>query len=247
MKKCVRCKKQEGLMEFYKKDTYLSGLFHYCGECRTICSEKKKIRLKNKYRQERKETESERLQLLAIKKTIREEKKRLRAMQKIPKIKKPRTIEEKKRHSVSQGMLNRRRKKKSSLFKLLYNLRNRNYQAFQGLAKEKSTIQLLGVDIKTAKKHIESLFYHNPLNGEVMSWTNYGKGLGKWQIDHKNPLGSAMTKEELNALCHYSNLQPLWHEDHIKKTIVDTKNISFLKKSNKTNKLRNINDRISQS
>ena len=48
-----------------------------------------------------------------------------------------------------------------------------------------------------------------------MSWDNYG--LYGWHIDHKVPLSLAKTEEELLKLCHFSNLQPLWAKDNLKK------------------------------
>jgi hypothetical protein len=47
-----------------------------------------------------------------------------------------------------------------------------------------------------------------------MSWDN--KHL--WHIDHIIPLSSAKTEDELKQLCHYTNLQPLWAADNIKKS-----------------------------
>ena len=46
-----------------------------------------------------------------------------------------------------------------------------------------------------------------------MKWDNHGK----WHIDHIIPLSSAETEEEVYNLCHYTNLQPLWGEDNLKK------------------------------
>ena len=46
-----------------------------------------------------------------------------------------------------------------------------------------------------------------------MSWYNQGK----WHIDHIIPLSSANTEEGIYKLCHYTNLQPLWAEDNLKK------------------------------
>ncbi len=49
-----------------------------------------------------------------------------------------------------------------------------------------------------------------------MSWENYGKGKGKWNIDHEIPCRSFdLTKEEEQYKCfHWSNLQPLWEQDN---------------------------------
>ena len=46
-----------------------------------------------------------------------------------------------------------------------------------------------------------------------MNWDNRSE----WHIDHIVPLSSANTEEELIRLCHYTNLQPLWAEDNLKK------------------------------
>ena len=46
-----------------------------------------------------------------------------------------------------------------------------------------------------------------------MSWENQGK----WHIDHIIPLSSAANEEELYKLCHFTNLQPMWATDNIRK------------------------------
>lgn len=46
-----------------------------------------------------------------------------------------------------------------------------------------------------------------------MTWENQGE----WHIDHIKPLSKSETLEELYKRCHYTNLQPLWSSDNIKK------------------------------
>ena len=57
-------------------------------------------------------------------------------------------------------------------------------------------------------EYLENLFTEN------MNWSNYGE----WHIDHIMPLSPANTEEEIYNLCHYTNLQPLWGEDNLKKS-----------------------------
>lgn len=69
------------------------------------------------------------------------------------------------------------------------------------------TQSLVGCTWLELKDHLESRF----LIG--MSWQNFSE----WHIDHIIPLASAKSTDELAALCHYSNLQPLWPLDNLKK------------------------------
>ena len=69
------------------------------------------------------------------------------------------------------------------------------------------TFDFVGCEPKMLIKYIEEQFN----NG--LSWENYGE----WHIDHIIPLSSAQTEEELYKLCHFTNLQPMWALDNIKK------------------------------
>lgn len=101
------------------------------------------------------------------------------------------------------------RRKKDPLYKFKKNLRTRTSLAFTTnyWTKNSGNIDMLGTDYETAFKHIESQFT------EGMTWENHGE----WHIDHIIPLSSAKTKEEMEKLCHYTNLQPLWKEENLSK------------------------------
>ena len=61
--------------------------------------------------------------------------------------------------------------------------------------------------------HIESQWL------EGMSWDNWGVGKNNttWHIDHKIPVSQAQTEDEVYKLFHYTNLQPMWGSDNIRK------------------------------
>ena len=101
-------------------------------------------------------------------------------------------------------------------YKLLGNLRNRLNRVLKGNTKSSSTRKLIGCDIEFLKKHLESQFTKG------MAWDNHGNGWhGKreWHIDHIKPCASFdLSKPEEQCKCfHYTNLQPLWAEDNLKK------------------------------
>jgi hypothetical protein len=70
---------------------------------------------------------------------------------------------------------------------------------------------LLGCSIEFLKAHLESKFQPG------MSWDNWShKG---WHVDHIVPISAFDLTDEaqLKQACHYTNLQPLWAKDNLKK------------------------------
>lgn len=107
---------------------------------------------------------------------------------------------------------NRYRKKKRSIdpiYLLKDRVRNLTTQAFRvnGYSKKSRTHELLGCDWDFLKKYIEQRFK------DGMTWENRSE----WHIDHIIPLSSANSEKELNKLFHYTNLQPLWAAENLKK------------------------------
>ena len=96
-------------------------------------------------------------------------------------------------------------------------LRTRLNSAIKKEYKSGSAVKDLGCSIEELKQHLEKQFYPNPETGEEMTWQNYG--LCGWHIDHIIPLAkfNLTNREELLKACNYSNLQPLWAEENLKK------------------------------
>ena len=84
--------------------------------------------------------------------------------------------------------------------------------ALGGYKKSNKTKELIGLDIVEFKKHLESKFQ------DGMSWSNYG--YYGWHIDHIKPCSLFdLSKEEDQKQCfHYTNMQPLWRLDNMKKS-----------------------------
>jgi hypothetical protein len=78
----------------------------------------------------------------------------------------------------------------------------------KGLSKNKKSMDILGCSIEFFKAYIEERF------DDDMSWENYGTF---WDIDHKIPLSTAITEEQVLELNHYTNLQPL--NSHINRNV----------------------------
>jgi hypothetical protein len=96
------------------------------------------------------------------------------------------------------------------LYALKSSTRNRISASFRrmGFGKRSKTGQIVGCDWAELKRHIERQF----LKG--MDWSNRGT---VWHIDHILPIASANSEEELIALCHFTNLRPLWALNNLQK------------------------------
>lgn len=98
-------------------------------------------------------------------------------------------------------------------YRMAKNLRSRLYHAIKDGNKSGSAVRDLGCSIEELKIWLENKFQSG------MTWENWGTGDGKWHIDHIMPLSSfdLTDREQFLKACHYTNLQPLWAEDNLRK------------------------------
>jgi len=117
----------------------------------------------------------------------------------------------KKNNKEKRNFNDKNRRKNDPMFRLTQYLRGRTGFYFKkiGVDKEDKTFNIIGCSLVFLKEFIEKKFV------EGMSWELMGKHI---HIDHIIPLSSAKTKDELYKLCHYTNLQPLWAKDNLKKS-----------------------------
>lgn len=179
------------------------NLLYYFNNKQKIKNQKRKYYQKNKkylsqYRQIHKQKTKEYNKVYWI---INKEKNKQRFKKWVEKNK------EKRKQYMNQ--YNKNRRNTDINYKLITNLRNRIWNSIKNNAKSKHTKELIGCTIDQLKKHLESKFI------EGMTWGNYGE----WHIDHIRPCSSFDMKnpEEQKKCFHYSNLQPLWAEDNLKK------------------------------
>lgn len=97
-------------------------------------------------------------------------------------------------------------------FRLRRRLRARVHSALKasgGAKKAAATMDLIGCSAENLRAHIERQFRPG------MSWGN----VGRWHIDHIRPCASFdLTDPAQQRACfHYTNLQPLWAADNLRK------------------------------
>jgi len=106
----------------------------------------------------------------------------------------------------------KQRRKDDPYYSLYINLRSRISNLLSGKSKSKQTQQIIGLTLNEFKQHIESKW------SEGMDWNNYGAGDNKWVLDHKTPISTAKTKNDIITLNHYTNLQPMWWRENLEKS-----------------------------
>jgi len=104
---------------------------------------------------------------------------------------------------------NTKRRNNEPVFKLKCNIRRLIQLSLKskGYTKDSKTFEILGCDVIKFKEYLESKFDH------WMTWDNKGLYNGSfdygWDLDHIIPLKTALTKEDVIKLNHYTNFQPL--------------------------------------
>jgi hypothetical protein len=201
-KKCNECSIEKNIYDFHKWKYGPDGYRRNCKECRKKETKKyyennsEKIKSTvSKYRKKNPEKVKE------IKKKIYE-----RNKDNILKVNK--TYRENNRKKLNEHQ--RIKKSKDPIYKLRHNM-NARIKIFlnsKNIQKHNKTFEIIGCSPKELKEHIEKQFT------DGMCWDKLGKHI---HIDHIIPLSSAKNEEEIYKLCHYSNLQPLWALDNIKK------------------------------
>jgi hypothetical protein len=94
-------------------------------------------------------------------------------------------------------------------YRVKVNLRGRFNRALKRNTKSASVLTLIGCSIQELQAYLGEKFT------DGMTWENYGE----WHIDHIKPCASfdLSDPKQQQECFHYTNLQPLWAEDNLKK------------------------------
>jgi hypothetical protein len=116
-----------------------------------------------------------------------------------------------KENKEKRNQTERERRKNNTSHKLVHYLRVRTnfYIKKMNISKCNPSLKIIGCSPEFLKEYIEKKFT------DGMCWDRMGKEI---HIDHIIPLSSAKSEDEIYKLCHYTNLQPLWAEDNLKKS-----------------------------
>ena len=115
--------------------------------------------------------------------------------------------------SIGRNNIRKARYKEDIQYKLNRRLHNYTYKHIVKECKQNSPIELIGCTMDYLKKYISNKFT------EGMTWKNHGSGKDKWHIDHIKPCASfnLIDIQQQKECFHYSNLQPLWEPDNLRK------------------------------
>ena len=104
------------------------------------------------------------------------------------------------------------KRKLDPVYKLSRDIRNLIGGSFRrrDCIKPKKTEEILGCSITKFKEYILNLC------PEEITLENFG--MHGYHIDHIIPISTANSIEDVVKLCHYTNLQPLWCKDNLKKS-----------------------------
>lgn len=200
-KQCNKCKIEKSIVYF---NFLKNGKFQVSAECKDCLNEYQK-----KYRKLNadKISKKRKLYLRNNKEKIREQRKksRIKNKDKISKRHKEWYKKNKLKSNEYHKKYIKEKRKTDSLFRIKCSIRGRMNSFVKN--KNKNTLEYLGLPLKEYKIYLSKMFDAN------MNWNNYGD----WHIDHIIPLCSAKNEEELIRLFHYTNTQPLWAIDNLKK------------------------------
>lgn len=196
---CCKCKLEKDVCEFGKKSVNNKGIQYYKSRCKICSNEDEKIK---------RDKAPEKYKIWYDSNREKRNKWRSEYYQK----NKEKILTQNKKQTNKRNTTRNKRYNEDPVFKIkrLLSTRIKDVLKLKNFNKKQTYNSIIGCTPEFLKEHIEKQFT------EGMSWENHS--LHGWHIDHIVPLSSAKTEEEIYKLSHYTNLQPLWAEDNLKKS-----------------------------
>ena len=215
-KVCKKCLIERPVDNFYQEKRNVDGLMGSCKDCYNLKQkkwrDKNDDKVKNRSRLYHEENK-EKIKIYQEKNSDKIKSNLLKWRKNNPERNKELILNWKK-NNPDKVKESRKRQGERNNLDIIFNLKNRmrcrlyHFLNKNVITKKNKTFDIVGCTPEFLKEHLESQFK----NG--MSWDNRSE----WHIDHIIPLSSAKTEEEIYKLCHYTNLQPLWAKDNMKKS-----------------------------
>jgi hypothetical protein len=201
---CNKCQIEKLILDFAKDKTNKDGLCSKCRKCYSewyFATKKRRRKIAKQWYQDNK-----------IQERAKNKQRYLHNKEHVNR--KARAWYQKNKESVRshRAKYNKNKRATDINFKISVCLRSRIGKAVKNYIKSKHTIELIGCSIEELKIHLEKQFTKG------MSWENYG--YYGWHIDHIRPCSSFDLSDpaQQKECFHYSNLQPLWAKDNLKKS-----------------------------
>jgi hypothetical protein len=98
--------------------------------------------------------------------------------------------------------------------RIAHNLRTRISAVLSCRSKGGRLHLLVGCSMDFLKQHLENQFE------PTMSWSNYGRGVGFWSVDHIVPLDffDLEDEEQQKGAFHWTNMKPMWYSENSSKS-----------------------------
>jgi len=201
-KQCIKCNKKQDPINFHNQKASKDGKSPYCKSCHKEYNALRRQKNKNKIKKQQQEYRSK------YRKKLNENRKQWGQNNPDKVAINAKKYREKYRDKINKKL---RQKRKSNInFKLRTIISNRIRMALSRGSKNSTSYELTGCSWEHLKLYLESQFTVG------MSWDNYGQ----WHIDHIKPCCNFdLSKEDEQKKCfYYTNLQPLWAIDNLKKS-----------------------------
>jgi hypothetical protein len=196
---CSKCKLEKDVCEFNRKSVSNKGKQYYkswCKNCQSRDNKVKRLLNPEKYKVWYSETRKERNEYRS----------------KYYQRNKEKILTQNKKQTNKRNIARNKKYNEDPVFKIkrLLSTRIKEVLKLKSFNKKQTYNSIVGCSPEFLMEHIEKQFT------EGMSWENHG--LYGWHIDHIVPLSSAKTEKEIYKLSHFTNLQPLWAKDNLKKS-----------------------------